>query len=315
MTSFRVSQSSGVPIYKQLVSQVEFMIGAGQIKDGDRLPSSRMLAASLKINRNTVARAYRELRDQGYVDSRRRSGMVVTNSEAARESAFVRRRARETLSKAAQSCVTLGLSAADISSLAYHFSLQAERLEVRVAFVECNAERANYFAEALSSRVDVSVEPFVLGDFDPSRDLDVDLVLTTFFHLVEVRRLIPKRDKDVVAIVMAPHLQTLVELAKVPKGQSVGILYSTIDQAQTIRDSLMQAGLHDIHVLQDASRAASADIDVVVIPSEMPELAASLDGNVNVIEFGNVLDEASIRMVSEVIEDLRDRKASFVASA
>ena len=59
----QLSTSSGVPIFKQIVDQIVYMIEAGQLTDGDRLPSSRMLAANLHVNRNTVARAYAQLGD------------------------------------------------------------------------------------------------------------------------------------------------------------------------------------------------------------------------------------------------------------
>jgi GntR family transcriptional regulator len=310
MTTIRVNHSSGVPVYKQIVDQVEFMIEAGQINDGDRLPSSRMLASNLQVNRNTVARAYRDLRDAGYIESRRRSGMVVTGGRKARAHATARNRAREILGEAARQSVTLGLSPEEISSLAYHFSLHAEQLRVTVAFVECNAERAGYFAKELSDRLDLPVRPLVLGKFDPAKDLGVDLVLTTFFHLSEVRRLARPNGGEVVGIVVAPHVTTLVRLAQVPKGKRVGVLYSTKDQAEGIRDSLIQSGLKNIEVLEGATPEELERVDVVVVPSEMPELRAAINGDVDVIEFGNVLDASSTRMVAEVVEELRDRKAS-----
>jgi GntR family transcriptional regulator len=313
MTALRVNHASGVPIYRQIVEQVEFMIEAGQLDDGDRLPSSRMLASNLNINRNTVARAYAELRDQGYVVSRRRSGMVVSGARDARERASARNRAREIVREASRECVALGLPADEISSLAYHFGLQAERLQVNVAFVECNAERASYFADELSQRLELPVDPLVLGEFDPATSLDVDLVLTTFFHLSEVRRLARPLGVEVVAIVVAPHVTTLVQLAGVPKGKRVGILYSTMDQAEGIRDSLLQSGLRDIEVLKAPTPRELEKVDVVVVPSEMPELREQVNGAVDVIEFGNVLDEASTRMVREVVDELRDRKATAAA--
>jgi GntR family transcriptional regulator len=311
MTTIRVNQNSGVPVYKQIVDQIEFMVEAGQMTDSDRLPSSRMLASNLQVNRNTVARAYQELRDAGYIESRGRSGMVVTGGRKARQHAAARSRAREVLSEAAQECVTLGLSPEEVSSLAYHFSLHAEQLQVTVAFVECNEERAAYFAKELSSRLEVPVRSLVLGRFDPAVEFGVDLVLTTFFHLSEVRRLARESHAEVVGIVVAPHVTTLVRLAQVPKRQRVGVLYSTKDQAVGIRDSLIQSGLKNIEVLDEPSDAELERVDVVVVPSEMPELKALLNGKVDVIEFGNVLDESSTRMVAEVVEEVRDRKASL----
>ena len=303
-----MSQTSGVPIYKQIVEQVEFMIEAGQLVDGDQLPSSRMLAHNLSINRNTVARAYQDLRDRGFVDSRRRLGMVVVGAALARDRASARERARTILQEATRECVTLGLTPDEISSLAYHFGLHAEELELKLVFVECNEERARYFANELTERLGVKVKPLVLGEFGAEEAFDVDLVLTTFFHLSEVRKLARGTPAEVVAIVVAPHVQTLVQLAKVPKGRRVGILYSTRDQAQQIRDSLAQTGLIRVEVLPEDVDRSRPPVDVVVVPTEMPEDERRFDSTVQVIEFGNVLDEPSIRMVREVVADLQDSK-------
>jgi DNA-binding transcriptional regulator YhcF (GntR family) len=314
MSLIRINDSSGVPIYKQIVDQVAYMIEAGQLQDGDRLPSSRMLAANLAINRNTVARAYAELRDQRYVYARRRSGMIVSGAGEARTRARTRAEAREILKGSIARCLELGLSPDEISSLAYHHSLQVERLEVKVSFVECNTDRSDYFARELSERLEIPVGPLVLGEFDPADLVDDDLVLTTFFHLSEVRRLAADNRRDgkqpeVAAIVVAPHVRTLVRVAQLPKGSKVGILYSTRDQAESVEQSFAQANLTNVEIIDVQDDDRIEGYDIVVIPSEQPELRNRLPEGTEVIEFGNVLDEGSIKMVQDIIDEIRDRKA------
>ena len=313
MALIRINESSGVPIYKQIVDQVEYMIESGQLQDGDRLPSSRMLAAHLAINRNTVARAYAELRDQGVVVARRRSGMIVAGAAEARDKARTRDEAREILRESIARCLELGLSAGEISSLAYHHSLQVERLDVKISFVECNAERAEYFARELTDQLGIPVTPLVLSEFVPADLADDDLVLTTFYHLSEVRALASDSRKgshpEVAAIVIAPHLTTLVKLARLPKSSRVGILYSTRDQAESIQHSFAQAHVAGVDVIEARDGELVTGYDVVVIPSEHPDFRARLSEETEVIEFGNVLDAASIKMVGDVIDEIRDRKA------
>ena len=55
------------PIYSQIVDNFRRQIAAGVLRDGDRLPSVRELAAELAINPNTIQRAYRELEMQGHI--------------------------------------------------------------------------------------------------------------------------------------------------------------------------------------------------------------------------------------------------------
>jgi GntR family transcriptional regulator len=61
----RVQSSLGVPIYQQIESQVKHAIAAGALKQDDTLPPVRKLAAELRINPNTVARAYQNLERDG----------------------------------------------------------------------------------------------------------------------------------------------------------------------------------------------------------------------------------------------------------
>jgi GntR family transcriptional regulator len=302
-TTIHLSRHSDIPVYRQIVAQLTLMIELGHLADGDRLPSTRLLGDNLRINRHTVAHAYAQLRDNGLVESRRRSGMVVVGGDRARASSASRDRAREMMATAVRECLKLGLSTDEIHSLVARFADPAGKV-LRVAFVECNADRSNYFAAELARHLRITVTPLVLGQFTPA-DEHPDLVLTTFFHLVEVRKLLRRPDTDVVALVVAPHVQTLVQIARVPKDRMVGIWYSSEDQAADIRDSLIQSGITNIVVLNGTSDGELVGIDLVVIPSELPQLKAELNGRVRVIEFGNVLDAASLRMVTEVLRDLQ----------
>lgn len=303
-----VSQQSDTPIYRQIVAQLTFMIETGSLRDGERLPSTRLLADNLHINRNTVAHAYAELRDQGLVESRRRSGMVVVGAEQARSTSDARQQARTVLEAAARECVALGLTPAEIQSLVMNFAVRADGDQLKVSFVECNEDRSRYFVDELEDRLGLQIKPLVLGDFDAENERP-DLVLTTFFHLAEVRALMRRPKTEVVAIVVAPHVQTLVQIAKVPKSRTVGIRYSTQDQAVSVRDSLVSSGISNIKVLEGVGDDELEGVDLVVVPSEVPHLKHELEGRVRVIEYGNVLDAASIRMVAEVVEELQVAKA------
>src|SRR3989442_12120350 len=64
-----LNPSSGVPVYLQLQAQVKQAVAAGALRTGDTLPSTRKLAAELRINPNTVARAYQDLERDGVTRS------------------------------------------------------------------------------------------------------------------------------------------------------------------------------------------------------------------------------------------------------
>jgi GntR family transcriptional regulator len=65
----QLSFKSGKPVYLQIVDQVRSAAAAGAIKAGESLPSIRPLAEELRINRNTVAKAYAELESQGVIET------------------------------------------------------------------------------------------------------------------------------------------------------------------------------------------------------------------------------------------------------
>lgn len=80
---YQVDPSSAVPVYAQIMDQVKRGISSGLLKTGERLPSIRELARELRINPNTVVRAYRELEREGVVESRRGQGSYVAESQHA----------------------------------------------------------------------------------------------------------------------------------------------------------------------------------------------------------------------------------------
>lgn len=66
---FHIDFKTGKPAYLQLVDQVRYAAASGGLRAGDSLPSVRQLAEDLRINRNTIAKAYAELESQGVIET------------------------------------------------------------------------------------------------------------------------------------------------------------------------------------------------------------------------------------------------------
>src|SRR5881628_896422 len=66
---FHINFKSGKPAYLQLIDQVRHAAASGALREGEALPSLRPLAEELRINRNTVAKAYAELESQGVIET------------------------------------------------------------------------------------------------------------------------------------------------------------------------------------------------------------------------------------------------------
>lgn len=66
---FQVDFKSGKPVYLQLADQIRYAAASGRLRAGEPLPSIRPLAEELRVNRNTVAKAYAELENQGVIET------------------------------------------------------------------------------------------------------------------------------------------------------------------------------------------------------------------------------------------------------
>ena len=76
-------QNNGVPIYVQLREQILGLIGRGVLKPGAQMPTMRQVAVTLKIDLNTVQRAYGELEQGGLLSKQRGVGTFVTETPPA----------------------------------------------------------------------------------------------------------------------------------------------------------------------------------------------------------------------------------------
>lgn len=123
----QIEAQNGLAVYDQIVRQVKFAVAGGALAPGEMVPSVRELARELAINPNTVARAYRQLQDDGVLEVVRGTGLAV--AAAARRQCqtertkLIRARLRLVLEEAANS----GLDPQEIEQLVRTESLAARR--------------------------------------------------------------------------------------------------------------------------------------------------------------------------------------------
>ena len=102
-----IDPTGGLAVYDQIVRQVKFAVAGGVVVAGELIPSVRELARELAINPNTVARAYRQLQDDGVLESVRGRGLAVLPGarKACQEGRveMIRARLREVLDEAHRS--------------------------------------------------------------------------------------------------------------------------------------------------------------------------------------------------------------------
>ncbi len=80
--TFQVDFKAGKPVYLQLADQVRYAAASGSLRPGDALPALRPLAEELRINRNTIAKAYAELENQGIVETIQGKGVFLKQNHS-----------------------------------------------------------------------------------------------------------------------------------------------------------------------------------------------------------------------------------------
>lgn len=112
-----IRNTGDAPIYEQIVRQVKAQILRGELKEGDALPSMRLLAKDLRISVITTKRAYEELEREGFVSTVPGKGCFVApqNAELVREDAL--RRVEEHLAHAVDAARTGGIARAEVDEL------------------------------------------------------------------------------------------------------------------------------------------------------------------------------------------------------
>ncbi len=116
MIELHVDQESKVPIYIQVEEQIRSLIAAGRLRPDDQLPTIRQLAADLRVNYNTIARAYMDLDREGVISTRRGKGTFVAGVLDEEQMGRVRQeKLRGIINAALEEARSLGYSFTEVS--------------------------------------------------------------------------------------------------------------------------------------------------------------------------------------------------------
>jgi len=311
-----VRRDGPAPIARQIADQLASLIRGGTLAAGERLPPVRVLAGFLRVNRNTVAKVYRDLERAGWIESSRGRGTFVTaappgdsrpRGDAGALAAYADRLLAEALAR--------GWGAGEVHALID--ARAAERPQgtrsPRVGFVECNASDLAYFTRQLSARLRVPLTPVLLADV-PGRASGLDIVATTLFHVEEVRARLPAR--EVIGLMAAPDFRTLDDVAHLPPQERIALVCATQEGVESKERSIRAVGIARTRIRTatlsrpDRLRAALRDADVILAsPKVLERLAGQIPARVRVIPFASVLGEGAVRLLEQRIHAWRpDRR-------
>jgi len=313
-----IEPDNHLPVYVQLKEQVKFLILNGEMEPGTRLPTIRQLAGFLRINRNTVLRAYQELAREGLIECQPGRGCTVVERPCA-VAQPVSAHLLKIIDEAIEQAGEIGINPDDFAHLAYARAKQRSdvRAKRQLVFVECAERIAAAFAEVIEDRLDVRVAPVVLQDLEQptpeveKRIREARMVATTFFHVEEVRRLLSKTKKQVVGLGLKPHLERLVQIAGIPEGTPTAMVCLTGCSTRNMKRSLEDAGIKGLDAAVCGADEPQRLVETlsgraVVIASDLvtDQVRALLQPDQELIVLDYLaLDEGGINLLRSLLEE------------
>jgi GntR family transcriptional regulator len=307
------------PIYLQIKHVLIEKIKNGAFPD-KKLPPVRQVAKDYTVSVNTVLKAYEELQKEGIVSgSVGRGTFVTTNPQELlkqnRES-LVKSLIKHTLEKA----LALGFTIEDFEQSVTEFVREQKEIfsHITIAFIECNIEQLIYFANHLELDPSIHHIPVLLSDFienivQTSKKInDCDMVITSFYHLSEVKSFLVNYDKPIIGINLEPEMSTIVEIAKVVPDSVIGIVTTSTRFLNIVKDILSDLDLKFREVLETNSddeetihRLVQKCDTVLVSPKRKKVVEKYVKPTTKVIEFVFTPDRTSISNIKVAILELK----------
>ena len=293
--------------------QIKHLILTGTFEVGSQLPSIRAMAGFLRINRNTVARVISDLEREGYVESRRGSGVYVIEPPVDEEGL----KRQEALARVMDLAAAQGVP---VEELGYALLARAgarPQEKTPILFVECTSPELDQFSAELEEQLPVEVERVLLEDL-PARISGEEeqpwrLAVTTFFHVHEVQELMAPLGIETIALLAEANLKSLQRLTELPAGTPVAVVGWGQTCMENLSRSIEGAGLDHLDLVQlyvnedpqevqptlDGIRAV---VCATITAKRLRELGVPEE--LEIIEEDRTLDKGGIEMLGSVLRQL-----------
>lgn len=253
-----VNRHSQLPIHVQLKAQLTHLIEAGQLLPGMQLPTVRQLAGFLRINRNTAARVFADLEREGRLVCEKGRGTFVAQRPAGDAAAprmnSLARLVDETLAQAER----LGFSGPEFAAAVYtraHAAPAPASKKLRALFTECNRPQLHQFSQELEQSLPLELDTLLVSELErryrqsPAFLRPYALVVTTFWHIHEVQKLLRKANIEVVGLMADASLESLMRITALPEGTKVGVACYEWTGSENLRLLIENAGLNHIQLV------------------------------------------------------------------
>ena len=324
-----VNRNIRIPLYLQIKEQLKEYIQSGQLKKDTQLPTERDLSLRLKVSRNTVSMAYKELVQEKIISSISGKGTFIITETEQENSVFNNINKLPVIKNidiAIQKAVELNIQLDDFMRLVNHRLKKKKNLfdNVHIAFVECNQEQLLYFSQRLELGTGIHTTPVLIDEMYHQKEKflekmrSVDLIVTTFFHFKEMQDFLHDENKRIIAIALDPQIETMVQIARsTSPDMNIGLVCLTNKFAERVIKSINNVGIKYKKIIYTTTRNKvelkelinNSDI-LIVSPGRKKEIQELISKNIPLIEFIYVPDKGSIETLKKNIFDIKKKEVT-----
>jgi len=218
-----IDRNSSVPLHEQIKDRIKLGLALGALRPGDNLPSIRQLDEKLHIGTAVIRRSYRELADIGILDLQHGRGVFIKNGIHV-QAATMLLEYEALYGLISRELDQANLVPASFARFMYGRILDAERQTPSVAIVEDSKGISRDYAAQLSQEWQVPISAFTLEELrrlSPLRRAELRRVITSYYHIDEVREIMRKHRAKVIPVDIEFGPATAQDLQSLPPGSRV----------------------------------------------------------------------------------------------
>ena len=304
-----------MPVTGQTAAQLELMletrIREGVYAVGARIPTVRVSAEEWKVDKNTIARAYKALERKGYLKLIRGRGAFVVSREPATgiSDGLWAQRLEHLLAEAQRQSISRESVMREITQAVNRIFQPEGR---KLAFVECNLPDVQILGRKLSEAVNHPLQGMLLEDFLARPDdtaSQYDMIVTTFYHLSEVRQALSALDvSKVVGVHSMPAHTALLKIARL-QAMMIGFVYENPRVADefvhTIRSYHPNATIMPVSIKETArAQSLCAKADALIVTQMCYDRLMEMRPSAPVILVAMTIDQQSLDFLRARVRDL-----------
>jgi DNA-binding transcriptional regulator YhcF (GntR family) len=321
-SGFSLNRKNGIPLYVQIKNQIKKRIQLGYWLPGYKLPTEREFADQLEVSRNTISSAYKELEIEGVLVSQQGKGTFVAGQNPLWTQDEKKSRLLKVIDLAIEEASQLTFGLDEFLATALNRAQEKkEFLEVaRLAFISASHEYCKDFLHELQSqKIRIKVEPMLIEQLKQNKSMIreqlsiVELIITPFFYLSEVKQLLTNLNKPIVGIALNLDMEAVVELARIPEKTKVGLVCSSESYANNFREFLARSDIEQFSL--SITQAVGEDliafldkIEIIAVSSDRKEDVKNiLKNNKPIIELRYRPDLGSVNIIKSAILELQEK--------